>query len=165
MERKMIIGIMGPGESAAESDLEVAFQLGKKLAEENFLVLTGGRSQGVMDAAMKGAKSAGGTTIGILPSADGNDQSKFVDIPIKTGMGSARNNINVLTSDLVVAVGMGAGTASEVTLAIKANKPVILMNASPETMPFLEQFAHPELVKANTIEEALQNINRFLSDS
>ncbi|KAJ9519692.1 hypothetical protein QJQ45_013321 [Haematococcus lacustris] len=84
-----------------------------------------------MDAACKGAKAAGGTTIGIIPGDSGEDVSDAVDILIITGLGSARNNINVLSCAVVVAVGMGPGTASEydvqVALALKAKKHVVLL--------------------------------------
>ena len=149
---------MGPGESATSSDLEVAFHLGKKLAEHNYIVLTGGRASGVMEAAMKGAKSAGGTTIGVLPSADGSDQSEYVDIPIKTGMGSARNNINVLTADVVIGVGVGLGTTSEITLALKAGKPVILLNQTPDSLSFFRSLGAKELFVAQSADEALNLI-------
>jgi Predicted Rossmann fold nucleotide-binding protein len=65
--KKTIIGIMGPGESATSTDLENAYQLGQLIAEAGWILLTGGRNVGVMDAANKGAKSANGLTVGILP--------------------------------------------------------------------------------------------------
>ena len=59
-------------------------------------MLTGGRAAGVMEAACRGAQAAGGLTVGVLPSADGADMSDAVDIPIVTGLGDARNAVNVL---------------------------------------------------------------------
>lgn len=162
MDKKRIIGIMGPGSGATDNDLEVAFELGKLLAENDYYVLTGGRASGVMEAAMKGAKSAGGTTIGILPTEDGSGQSEFVDIPIKTGMGSARNNINVLTADVVVGVGIGAGTASEIALAIKAQKTIILLNQSPQSISFFQSFGYEDLVITNKLEGLLKHIEAVL---
>ncbi|MBO6585408.1 MAG: TIGR00725 family protein [Gracilimonas sp.] len=162
MDKKIIIGIMGPGSSATDNDLEVAFELGKLLAENHYYVLIGGRASGVMEAAMKGAKSAGGTTLGILPSENGEDQSEFVDIPIKTGMGSARNNINVLTADVVIGVGIGPGTASEIALAIKAQKPILLLNQSPESISFFQEFRYKDLVITNKLEELLKHIDAVL---
>ncbi len=162
MEKKKIIGIMGPGEGATTSDEELTFNLGKAIAEKGFIVLTGGRASGVMEAAMKGAKSAGGTTIGILPSEDGTDQSEFVDITIKTGLGSARNNINVLTANVIVAVGIGPGTASEISLAIKANKPVVLLNQQSATLSFFRLFDYPKLHIASNINEAINSISEAI---
>lgn len=106
--KKPIIGVMGPGDGATQKEIKHAYKLGQLIAEQNWILLTGGRNVGVMGAASKGAKSSGGLTIGILPSENKNGMSKFVDIPICTGMGSARNNINVLSSDVVIACGSGA---------------------------------------------------------
>ena len=134
--RKLIVGVMGPGDGALEADVKNAYQLGALIAGQDWILLSGGRNAGVMDAASKGAKSASGITVGILPAADKSSLSGAVDIPIVTGMGSARNSINVLTSDVVVACGSGAGTASEVALAIKAEKNVILLNFTEKGIDF-----------------------------
>lgn len=125
--RKTIIGVMGPGDSATHNDLEFAYQLGCLIAQQGWVLLTGGRASGVMGAASKGAKSQGGLTIGILPGNDSQGVSDAVDVAIVTDLGNARNNINVLSSDVVIACGMGAGTASEIALAIKNEKKVILL--------------------------------------
>ncbi|MEX2604483.1 MAG: TIGR00725 family protein [Gracilimonas sp.] len=162
MEKKKIIGIMGPGEGATFSDKETATKVGKLLAKQEYIVLTGGRASGVMEAAMKGAKSAGGTTIGVLPSEDGTGQSEYVDILIKTGMGHARNIINVLTSDVVVGIGTGPGTTSEIALAIKTGKPIILLNQTSESINFFQKFNFSELHQAKSIEEALQLIKSVI---
>ena len=75
--------------------------------------------------------------------ADKQGMSEYVDIPIVIDLGSARNNINVLTSDVIVACGMGPGTASEVSLAIKASKPAILLNATESEQIFFKNLAIP----------------------
>ncbi|MFP8490296.1 TIGR00725 family protein [Gracilimonas sp. Q87] len=152
---KSIIGIMGPGEGATDADIEIAFQLGKELAQHNHVILTGGRPEGVMEAAMKGAKAGGGLTIGILPSENGCDQSDYVDIPIKTGMGSTRNNINVLTADVVIAVGLGAGTTSEITFALKAEKPVFLLNWTNKTKVFIDSLGNFDVTYCESIGQIL----------
>ncbi|MDJ0582286.1 TIGR00725 family protein [Crocosphaera sp.] len=130
--RKTIIGVMGPGELATETDIKNAYELGKLIAQENWILLTGGRNIGVMDAANKGAKEAGGLTLGILPSNHTQNVSDAVDIAILTDMGNARNNINVLSSDVIVVCGMGLGTLSEIALALKNQKPVILLSEYQE---------------------------------
>src|SRR5690606_19809064 len=124
---KPIVGIMGPGESAKPDENEMAFALGKAIAQEGWIVLTGGRSFGIMEAAMKGAHKANGLTIGVLPTDSALNSSEDTDIRIVTGMGSVRNINNVLSSRNLVIIGMAAGTASEVTLAINKNKTVILL--------------------------------------
>jgi uncharacterized protein (TIGR00725 family) len=93
-----------------------------------WILLTGGRNTGVMDAAPKGAKSKGGLTIGILGDRDTARASEHCDICIVTGVGDARNNINVLSSDVVIARAGSLGTITEVSFALINRKPVILLN-------------------------------------
>ena len=89
----VIVGVMGPGEGATARDREDAYQLGRAIAQEGWSLVTGGRNEGVMDSASRGAKEAGGLTIGVLPSSDKNGVSRFVDVddvflrkpPFKTG--------------------------------------------------------------------------------
>ncbi|HVQ47086.1 MAG TPA: hypothetical protein VMS62_09675 [Gemmatimonadales bacterium] len=127
--RRPVIGVMGAGEASSQS-LAFARELGTLLAQRGWIVLTGGRPEGVMAAASAGAKQVPGSlTLGILPGTAGGT-GPDVDIAVFTGMGEARNMINVLTSDVVIACGVeGPGTVSEVALALKAEKPVILLGA------------------------------------
>lgn len=138
---KILIGVMGPGESAEPRVEQVAYELGKGIAQQGWGLLTGGRNRGVMDAASRGAKSAGGLTVGILPTSEASFISEAVDIPILTDMGNARNNINVLSSQVVIACGIGAGTVSEIALAIKAHKPLILIEVEPATQLFFQKLS------------------------
>ncbi len=154
---------MGPGSGATEINLKNAYKLGKLIAETGWVLLTGGRKSGVMDAASLGAKSANGLTVGILPDADTQNISDGVDIAIVTGMGSARNNINVLSSDVVIACGIGAGTVSEIALAIKANKPVILLNDEPESQAFLQYLSPKNVMIVTTPEEAIRQVLQLLN--
>lgn len=78
-----------------------------------------------MEAACRGAKEAGGTTIGILPGTDRGAANPFVDVAVPTGLGEARNALVVRAADALVAVGGGYGTLSEIALALKAGKPVV----------------------------------------
>lgn len=137
---KTIIGVMGPGRDATPEDVETAQELGRLIASESWVLLTGGRATGVMEAASRGAAGAGGIVVGVLPSSDRSGMSGSVDIPIVTGMGSARNNINVLSSDIVIACGVGMGTFSEVLLAAKAGKQIIMLNQSEASRTFLDEF-------------------------
>lgn len=136
MARRPVIGVMGAGEPSAGC-AAAAGELGKLLAERGWIVLTGGRPAGVMSAASAGAKRVRGSlTLGILPGASGG-VDPGVDLAVFTGMGDARNAINVLTSDVVVACGLeGPGTVSEVALALKSEKPVILLGASQAARDF-----------------------------
>jgi uncharacterized protein (TIGR00725 family) len=135
---KIVVGVMGPGHSATPEALADAFELGKLIAEAGWLLLTGGRSAGVMETASQGARSAGGLVIGVLATDDVAGMSDCVDIPIVTGMGQARNNINILSSRVIFACGMGPGTASEVALSLKAGKPVILLDQTAESVAFFK---------------------------
>ncbi len=129
-EKPLIVGVMGGGacSPAVERD---AYRLGQLIAEKGWALLNGGRGAGVMDASAKGARDAGGLTIGILPDNHPAGMSEHILIPIFTGMGNARNCINVLSSDVVTACEGGCGTLSEIALALKTGKPVVLLNYRP----------------------------------
>ncbi len=117
---------MGGADVGAEV-CALARELGKGIAERGWVLLNGGRDAGVMRASAAGAREAGGTVIGILPDADTSRAGPDLDYAIVTGMGDARNLINVLSSDVVIACPGGAGTMSEVALALKNGKRVILL--------------------------------------
>ncbi len=150
---------MGPGQ-ASEKNLKLAQELGEAIATEGWVLLTGGRSMGVMDAASRGAKTKGGLVVGVLPTSDTEGMSGWVDIPILTGMGSSRNQINVLSSQVILAIGMGAGTSSEISLAIKAGKPVILLAAEQADADFFFRLGNVQ--QANTAEEAVGMIKALI---
>jgi uncharacterized protein (TIGR00725 family) len=78
-----------------------------------------------MEAACRGAKEAGGTTLGILPGLDRAEANSYVDLAVPTGLGEARNALVVRAADALIAVGGGYGTLSEVALALKTGKPVV----------------------------------------
>lgn len=118
-ETRIQIAIIGAAEASAH-ECEDAFQVGRALAEKGAVVLTGGRG-GVMEAACRGARSAGGLTGGIVPGDIGNP---YLDIVIRTGMGTARNAILVRSADAVIAVGGKYGTLSEIALALGDDIPV-----------------------------------------
>ena len=151
---KLIVGIMGPS-AASIDERRVAFELGELAAKEGWVVLSGGRRQGVMHAALDGARSAGGLTVGVLPSADRDDMSPEVDVSIVTGLGDARNQINVLTSRVIFVCGMSLGTASEVALALKALRPVILVQPAEHSWRFWHAMDARRVHKASTALEAV----------
>jgi uncharacterized protein (TIGR00725 family) len=82
-----------------------------------------------MEAAARGAKSVGGLTIGILPGVDADDANEFIDIPMPTGLGYARNVVNVLAGDAVVAVAGSYGTLSEIAHALSFGIPVVAVSS------------------------------------
>jgi len=152
---------MGPGESASEMVRNTAFELGKACGQNAWITLTGGRDTGVMDAALYGARQAGGLTLGILPDESGSNASDHIDIAIKTGMGQSRNVINVLTADVVVGVGLGPGTSSEISLAVKFGKPVILLNQHEGSISFFRSLSDSIHI-CDSVKDSVGLIKRLL---
>ena len=124
--KRSIIGVMGGSQFVFPEVEQWAYKIGLLIAQEGCILLNGGHAFGVMEASARGAKEGGGITIGILPEENECLTSKYIDIPIKTGMGMARNVINVLSSDFIIALPGSAGTISEIALALNHKKMVIL---------------------------------------
>ena len=122
----MIIAVIGAGR-CSEEVAQVAESVGRELARRGATLVCGGLG-GVMEAACRGAKSEGGLTIGILPGFNRREANPYVDIPVVTGLGGARNVIVVLTSQAVIAVDGEYGTLSEIAYALKLGIPVIGFN-------------------------------------
>ena len=119
----MFVAVIG----SATCDEKVAAQareIGREIARRGAVLVCGGRG-GVMVAACHGAKEAGGTTVGILPGTHRGEANRYVDIPIATGLGEARNAVVVRTADVVIAVSGGYGTLSEIGFALKMGRPVV----------------------------------------
>lgn len=121
--KKLIIGVIGSAEPTPELET-LAEEVGKLLADRDAAVICGGLT-GVMEASCRGAKKAGGLTIGILPGATAEQANPYVDIAIPTGMGEARNLVIIRSSHALIAVGGGYGTLSEIAFALKLKKPII----------------------------------------
>lgn len=122
----MIVAVIG-GNFCTKDIAEMAYQVGKRIAERKHILICGGLA-GVMEAACRGAKDGGGLTIGILPGKDKNEANRFVDIPIVTSMSHARNAIIVRTADVLIAVDGKYGTLSEIGLALAIGKKVVGLN-------------------------------------
>jgi uncharacterized protein (TIGR00725 family) len=154
---------MGAGEDATPQDLDNAYRLGRLLALAGWTILSGGRDAGVMREVNRGAKSVPGSlTVGVLPTASA-PVAADVDVAIITEMHNARNNINVLSSRVVIACGNGGpGTASEVALALKAGRPVILLGADELTCAFFRRLGGARVHVAATPEEAAAAARPFL---
>lgn len=97
-----------------------------------------------------------------MPGNNLNGISEAVDIPIITDIGNSRNNINVLSSDVVIACGIGVGTASEIALAIKNNKKVILLNSHLESQAFFTSLSPKTVFVVNTPEAVIQVVKNLL---
>ena len=117
------IGVIGGSRAAAEH-LELAEKVGRLIAERGAILVCGGLS-GVMEAACRGAKQAGGLTMGILPGGNPSEANAFVDIPIATGMGYTRNSLVVMNADALIAVDGSYGTLTEIGYACVHGKRIV----------------------------------------
>ncbi|MGI5864672.1 MAG: TIGR00725 family protein [Myxococcales bacterium] len=122
MAGRPYIAVVGAG-TCDDALAAQAEAIGRALAEGGAIVVCGGLG-GVMEAACRGAKSAGGTTLGFLPSGDRSAANRYLDLSVPTAMGEGRNVLVVRAADVVLAVGGEFGTLSEIALALKLGKPV-----------------------------------------
>lgn len=121
--RGVFLAVVGSA-SCDERVAALAEAVGREIGRRGAVLVCGGRG-GVMEAACRGARSEGGTTVGILPGFHRQEANAYVDIPIITGLGEARNAVVVRTAGAVIAVSGGYGTLSEIGLALKMGKPVV----------------------------------------
>ena len=185
MPRKPIIAVVGAGRET-EPAVSNARELGRLIAEQGWVLVTGGRNAGVMRAASEGAKRSSAVvnktgrntsvsegakeenadktiTIGVLPNKD-TEVSPDVDIVIVTDTGEARNNIIVLSADVVIACGVDdPGTASEVSLALKAGKPVLLVDIDDRARVFFLGMGNT-ISAVESAKEAIDVSNRIISE-
>jgi len=124
--KKIFISVVGESHASPEI-AKLAEEVGAEIARAGAVLVCGGL-KGVMEAVSKGAKSAGGTTIGILPGSRREDANPYIDYPIVTGIGYARNKLVVKTGHVVIAVGGHYGTLSEIAFALGYKIPVVGLN-------------------------------------
>jgi len=149
--RPLRISVAGSGSPTPE-EAELAEETGRLLAEKGVILICGGLG-GVMEAACRGASSAGGITVGILPGSDPDSANQYVSIPIATGLGEARNAIVATASDALIAIGGKLGTLSEIALALRSGIPVVGL----ETWELDEDRTEPfKLLRACTPAEAVE---------
>ena len=120
---KKIIGVIG-GRRVEKILLNEAEKVGRLIAQKEIALVCGGLG-GVMEAVSKGARSAGGMTVGILPHEHKRDANEYIDIPVVTGLGIGRNVIIARTADVLISIGGEYGTLSEIAFALQMGKPVI----------------------------------------
>lgn len=149
---KKIIAVIGASR-ADEGLLRIAEDVGRLIAERDALLVCGGLG-GVMEATAKGAKKAGGITIGILPSDRKDQANPYIDIPIATGFGEGRNVIIVRTADAIMAIGGEYGTLSEIAFGLKSGKPVVGINT----------WDIEGVIKAVSAEEAVDKVFKSVSN-
>ena len=129
MLKKIFVGIIGPNKKSCTNEIYTfGLKLGKYIIDHNYIIVCGGK-EGIMEAVCKGAhtseKYTFGSTIGILPEENKTSANKYVDIAIPTGVGIARNIQIINTADILIAVGGGAGTLSEIAFAWQKKKYVL----------------------------------------
>lgn len=122
-KRNYYIAVIGGRKASAELMRE-AEKVGRHIARRNAVLVCGGLD-GVMESSSKGAKAAGGVTVGILPHDAPGAENPYIDIPVATGMGIGRNVVIARTADALIAVGGGYGTLSEMAFALQLGKPVV----------------------------------------
>ena len=159
----MRVSVIGGGE-VTDEEAATATELGRVLAERGHTVVCGGRG-GTMEAACRGAKSAGGDTIGILPSSDRREANPYVDVAIATGLGHARNALVPLNGDGVVALSGSSGTLTEVGFATVYGRPTVVLEngpidgLDPATVAGLEVAPSPSAA-VDILERAVDGANR-----
>lgn len=119
-----VIGVIGESRFSDAAHEALAEEVGRRIAAAGCALICGGLG-GVMEAACRGSRTAGGMTIGILPGSDRKEANAFVDVAVATGMGQTRNTIIVLTADALIAIGGGYGTLSEIGFALRQGRPVV----------------------------------------
>lgn len=159
---RTVVGVMGSGEGGDAALRDMAYEMGAAIAAQGWVLLNGGRCAGVMDASAHGAADAGGIVIGVLPDDDLHRASPHLTVAIRTGMGDGRNAINALSSDVVIAMRGGAGTLSEIALALKSGRPVIALDFDPGS-GFAPWIAAGRLIRVETVGDAVEAVRSCLA--
>jgi uncharacterized protein (TIGR00725 family) len=166
------IGFIGPNKSACTREIRAfGIKLGKRLASPDRVLICGGMG-GFMEAVCRGAKESvntfSGQTIGILPGEDSSRANEWVDVPIPTGMGIARNIIIVRSADILIAVGGGAGTLSEIAFAWQLKKKVLCVTrfdgwAKELAGKSIDARNKDLLIPVKEVDEVVEYLKRFYS--
>lgn len=151
MEFKARISVFG-GREIDPGTYDQAVELGRRMAQEGWLVFCGG-GPGVMEAIAKGVNSGGGTCVGILKGTALQEANPYVHIPLVTGMGIARNAVLAYNGDVAVAINGHYGTLSEIAYALQLQKPVIGLGT----------WELDEIISVKTPSEVINKIKGFLS--
>ena len=157
MPEKKFVAVIGASEASAE-ELKAAYEVGRQLARRGAVLICGGLG-GVMEAACRGAKEEGGLTVGILPGGDRRQANPYVEIPIATGIGYARNAAVPRSAQVVIAIGGSYGTLSEIAFALQNGLPVIgigTWNLSRKGRP------DNSIIPVNTPQEAVEKAFNFI---
>lgn len=125
-DRRVLIGVIGGSHCGPETG-KLSQEVGQEIGKKGAVLICGGLG-GVMEYASKGAKEAGGLTIGILPGTSRKEANGYIDIPIVTGLGHARNVLIAHSSESLIAISGEYGTLSEIAIGLKLKKVVVGLN-------------------------------------
>jgi len=150
--RAPLVAVVG-GSECTPQEAEWAGAVGRLIAQRGAVLVCGGLG-GVMAAAARGAKEAGGLTVGILPGADPADANASIDVALATGMGEMRNALIVRAAQAVIAIGGGWGTLSEIALARRTNTPVVGLHDAFTSAVEIHREARPEDAVRWALEQA-----------
>ncbi len=140
-----IIGVVGGAHCSSEI-YKLAVEVGERIAKNGNILICGGGT-GVMEAACKGAKNEKGVTIGVLPGRLKSEANRWVDMPIVTGMGLARNAIIIRSSDVIIAIDGSCGTLSELAIACNLGVSIVGLKTWEVDLP---------IERVNTPQEAVE---------
>ena len=175
--RRSVIAVIGDGDAPVQT-AAIARQVGRGIVGRGWRLVTGGLG-GVMEAASRGAREAEayreGDVLGVLPTGDAASANSFVDIAVPTNMGYARNTIIVTMADVVVAVGGGAGTLTEIAMAWQLGRPIVALCSGPDGEVAgwshrlggerIDGRPRAPIVAASSVNEALDAVALALSSS
>jgi len=137
----MRVSVIG-GSTVTDTQYDLAREVGRLLGERDHEVVCGGLT-GVMEAVCRGARETGGHTIGILPGEDRGAANEYVETPIATGIGYARNALVVYNAEAVIAVDGSTGTLSELAFALDMGRPIAGLDTHPvDELPGMDDIAH-----------------------
>jgi len=151
-KQKITISVIG-GHDIDKKVEDIAHNIGKNIAEVGAILVCGGLD-GAMKAVCKGAKEAGGTTIGILPGLDKTDANEYIDIALPSSIGFARNAMVACSADIIVALPGSHGTSSEISYGIVYKRPII----------DLGNWDRKEMIKVNDVKEAREKIEEITAE-
>lgn len=168
MGRGFQISVVGyDADSCTAVAREAAYLVGRAIAKEGATVVCGGLG-GVMEAASKGARDAGGHSVGIVPSADPGQANRYSEFVVATGIGKARNFVVAYSGEAMIVVGGGAGTMSEVAAAYQVAKPIVTVKgtggiADEWAGKYLDDRRTRLIVGGSSPEDAVKKVMRELS--
>ncbi|MHC4181765.1 MAG: TIGR00725 family protein [Planctomycetota bacterium] len=166
MPKKTCISVIGSGNSDGTLSPEIARianEVGREIAARGAVLICGGLG-GVMTEAAKGAKEKGGLTIGIIPGENPNSANPYIDIPIPTGLGFARNVLVAYSGDAIIAVSGRLGTLSEISFALIRKKPVLGICTWDLNQLGLSEDYGPGIIKCKDAKEAVEKAFALIRD-